>query len=68
MLGMGKAKLSHLIVFGLFFVTVVTSKTSLMLIVFLSYNGTLARSGKTMYDVPTNFEITSSENGMIYEK
>jgi len=41
---------------------------SWMLIVFLSYNRTLARSGKTMYDVPTNFEITISEKDVICEK
>jgi len=39
-----------------------------MLLIFLSYNRTLARPGKTMYDIPTNFEIASSEKEEICEK
>jgi len=39
-----------------------------LLLVFLSYNRTMARSEKTVYYIPTNFEITSSENEVICEK
>jgi len=39
-----------------------------MLLIFLPYNRTLAKSGKTMYDVPTNFEITNSKKDVICEK
>jgi len=28
----------------------------------------MARSEKTMYDIPTNFEIASSENEVVCEK